>query len=314
MAEDFYSVLGVDRDAAAGEIKKAYRNLARKHHPDRNQGKKDAEERFKKISAAYAVLGDEKKRGLYDRYGVDGLRDGFDPEMWERYGKTAGGRGRSGSSPGEDFDFGGFSGFGSMEDIFESLFGKGTSGGRRRRARVAWEDIPQPGAQVRSVLEVDLMDAVLGRELDIAVGVGSETRRLKVKVPAGVEEGQMIRLGGQGAKGRGGAARGDLLLEVRLKGDPVYERNGNDLERRMMVTMGEAYRGGEIEVETPWGKGRLRIPAGTQGGTRFRLKGQGIRKKGAKGDMLVRMDIRVPTGRDEETEAAVSALESQYEK
>jgi DnaJ-class molecular chaperone len=163
-------------------------------------------------------------------------------------------------------------------------------------------------------VEVELMDAVLGRELEIAVVAGGESRRLKVKVPAGIEDGQKIRLGGQGGKGSEGGAAGDLLLEVRVKADPVYSRNRTDLERRVMVTIGTAYEGGEIEVETPWGKGRLRIPPGTQGGTRFRLKGHGIRKRGVSGDLIVRTDVRIPVGRDEETETLVRKIESKYDK
>jgi len=307
-AEDLYQILGVKRTATAGEMKKAYRSLARRHHPDKNQGKKEEEEKFKKITAAYAVLGDENKRKLYDQYGLDGLRDGFDPEMWKRYGGRAEGR----QPIGQEFDFGGFSGFGSMEDIFESLFG-GRGSRKAGSGGVRWERMQKRGAQVRSVLEVELLDAVLGRELEIAVDVGGETRKLKVRIPAGVEDGQTIRLAGQGASGSGGGPSGDLLLEVRTRADATYSRHGSDLERRVLVTIGKAYEGGEVEVETPWGKGMLRIPPRTQGGTRLRLKGQGVRKKGSAGDLYVRVDIRVPAGTDEKTAEAVAALERIYE-
>lgn len=312
-AEELYGILGIEKTATAAEIKKAYRSLARKHHPDKNQGRKEEEEKFKRISAAYAVLGDEKKRKLYDQYGLDGLRDGFDPEMWRRYGKAAAGGGSARGRPFEGgFDFGGFSGFGSMEDIFESLFGGGT-GKRGSGGRVAdWAAVQETGAQVRSVLDVDLMDAVLGRELEIAVDLGEEVRKLKVRIPKGVEDGQTIRLGGQGARGRGGARSGDLMLEIRVRDDKEYVRKGNDLEKRVQVTLGRAYNGGEMEVETPWGKGTLKVPPRTQGGTKLRLKGQGIRKNGVAGDLYIRMDIKVPTGDDERTEEAVKALEESY--
>jgi DnaJ-class molecular chaperone len=314
-SEDLYEILGVGRTATAEEIKKAYRALARKHHPDRNQGKKDSEERFKKLSAAYAVLKDGEKRKLYDQYGVDGLRDGFDPKMWERYGPSKQRAGGSGAqAAGETFDFGGFSGFGSMEDVFESLFGGGRGRGRGPRAGVSWENQAKQGANVRTTLEVELLDAVIGKELELAVEIEGETRRLKVKLPPGVEDGQTIRLEGQGAKGRGGGAQGDLLMEVRVKSDQTYTRHGNDLERRVLVTLGKAYKGGEVEVETPWGKGRLKIPASTQGGKRFRLKGQGIRKKREVGDLYVRVDVRVPEGKDAETISAVEKIEKLYEK
>ena len=170
--EDLYAVLGVSRSASKEEIKKAYRKLARELHPDRNQENKSAEERFKKVSAAYAVLGDEEKRKMYDQYGIDGLRDGFDPNMWKRYGGYAdrGSGGRVETNFGGGFDFGGFQGFGAMEDIFESLFGKRGGRGRRKAENTAWGGgIPEKGAQVRSVLEIELMDAILGRELVDAI-------------------------------------------------------------------------------------------------------------------------------------------------
>ena len=320
--EDLYRVLGVNEDASEGEIKKAYRKLARELHPDRNPDDPEAEERFKKVSAAYAVLGDKEKRKLYDQYGIDGLRDGFDPEMWKKYQGFGGARGgaRGGGFHPEGsvggFDFGGFSGFGSMEDIFETLFG---GGGGRRTQRVRWSGgqggfgKQEDGPTVRSNLEVELLDAVLGRELDLMVPVGGETRRLKVKLPRGVEDGQGDRLKGQGGKSPSGGKPGDLLIEVSVKKDRVYERRGLDLEKSEPVTLKQAYEGGEIEVETPWGKGKVKLPEGTQGGARVRLRGQGVRRGDERGDLYIRVAIKVPKRRDEKARRAIEEVESLYE-
>lgn len=315
--EDLYGVLGVSRGADEKEIKKAYRRLARELHPDHTKGDKAAEERFKKVSAAYAVLGDREKRKLYDQYGIDGLRDGFDPEMWRRYGGGFGGRPGTGARPqGVEFDFGGFSGFGSLEDVFESLFG-GSGFGRRGAVRgrgASPFDIRAPGAQVQSVIEVDLLDAVLGRELQIAVPIGPEQRKLKVKVPRGIEDGQSMRLKGQGAKSPEGGPAGDLLLEIRIRDHPRYRRTGMDLEVREVITVGQAYRGTSLPVETPWGKVKVTVPAGTQGGQRLRVKGHGVRKGrgGESGDLYVQLSIRIPTQQGPEVEEAIEKLEQMY--
>ncbi|MDD5308136.1 MAG: J domain-containing protein [Deltaproteobacteria bacterium] len=321
--EDLYKILGVDRDTSETEIKKVYRKLARELHPDRNRNNKAAEERFKKVSAAYAVLSNKEKRKLYDEFGVDGLRDGFDAARW-RECREWGARRPGAPWPGDgrqtcaDEDLGGFSGFGSMEDIFESLFGGGrvrTGGARRSSPFGGYGDWPaeNPGAQVKSVLEVELLDAVIGRELEIVVPMGHERRKLKVTLPQGVEDGQIIRLKGQGGRtGRGGPA-GDLLLEIRIKPDPAYQRQGLDLVKRETVTVGQAYHGVVVKVETPWGQGKLTIPPGTQGGQKMRLKGQGVRRGAARGDLYVQIGIRVPTRQDEQTAAAVDKLESFYD-
>jgi DnaJ-class molecular chaperone len=249
--EDLYRILGVQRGASKEEIKKAYRKLARELHPDRNKENKAAEERFKKVSAAYAVLSDEEKRKLYDKYGVDGLRDGFDPDIWKRYGGggfknvyTQGGAGGF-----EGFDFGGFGGFGAMEDIFEGLFGRrkqegGTRGGQGWRQK-------KKGPKVTSTLEVEMMDVILGRELQIVVQIGEERRNLKVRIPKNVEDGKSIRLKEQGAASDTGGPPGDMYLKIKVKPDRIYERKGNNLIKKEAITIGEAYFGAVKEVETP---------------------------------------------------------------
>ncbi len=307
MQEDLYRVLGVSKDSTEGEIKKSYRKLARELHPDKNAGNKDAEERFKKVSAAYAVLGDKDKRKLYDDYGIDGLRDGFDPEQWRRYGGSPGGM----PYGGDGADFGGFSGFGGMENLFETLFGGG--GRRGGRQRVHWNGggAQMEGPQVKSELQIELMDAILGRELQIIVPVDGERKNLKVKIPRGIEDGQSIRLKGQGGQGMYGRP-GDMIIEVKTKKNQVYSREGMDLTKKETVTIGQAYLGGPIEVETPWGKGKVNIPAGTQGGQKLRLRGQGIRKGKEQGDLHVLVNIRLPEGRGEEVEDLIKKLEETY--
>jgi DnaJ-class molecular chaperone len=330
MADDFYQILGVPKSASEAEIKKAYRKLARELHPDRTEGDPESEEKFKKVSAAYAVLGDKEKRKLYDQYGIDGLRDGFDPAKWQQYQQSPYGRGGSetwpsssgagqgaaGGTGGFEFDFGGFSGFGGMEDIFESLFG---GGARTRRTGRSGPDVRSwgrmartPGPQIQSEIEVTLLDALLGRELQILIPVGGEKKRLKVTLPKGIEEGQTLRLKGQGGPSPDGGPPGDLMIEVHVKPDPVYERKGMDLIKREKVTVGQAYNGAAVPVETPWGHGKLSIPPGTQGGQRLRLKGKGVKKGDKSGDLYVYVDIKIPTDKTEGTQKAVEALEERY--
>jgi len=313
--DDLYKVLGVSREADEKEIKKAYRKLARELHPDHTKGDKRAEERFKKVSAAYAVLSDKQKRKLYDQYGIDGLRDGFDPEMWKRYGGFGGQSRTGGRAPrGAEFDFGGFSGFGSLEDVFESLFGGGGFSKRTGATRTSSGpfDVRSPGVQVHSTIEIDLLDAVLGRELQIAVPIGNERRKLKVKVPRGIGDGQTMRLRGQGGRSPDGGPGGDLMLEIRVREHARYRRDGMNLEVRESITVGQAYRGTTLPVETPWGKVKVTVPPGTQGGQKLRVKGHGIRSGKGSGDLYVQVSIRIPTARSAEVEEAIDKLEQMY--
>lgn len=317
-SEDLYKILEVSRDASDAEIKKSYRRLARELHPDRNRNDKVSEERFKKVSAAYAVLSDKKKKELYDKYGVDGLRDGFDPNMWNQYGGYHGGWPGPGAhaygSNGE-FDFGGFSGFGALEDIFENLFGGGM-GKRGRTGRAAgtrW-NVAQGGAQVKSTLEVELMDVVLGRELQIAIPIKGKRKSLKVKIPKGIESGKTIRLKGQGEESPNGGPSGDLLLEIMVKKDASYQRDGLDLTKKQNITIGQAYNGAVIPVETPWGSIKVTIPKGAQGGQRLRIKEKGMERGSKKGDLYIVLNITIPKSRSKRTKEAVAKLEEMYEE
>lgn len=312
--EDLYNLLGVPKTASKDEIKKSYRKLARELHPDKNKDNKVAEEKFKKVSAAYAVLGDEEKRKLYDQYGIDGLRDGFDPNMWSQYGGYTSPGTRSGRTDGGfGVDFGGFQGFGAMEDIFESLFGNRAGRRRAGAATSGWHSAGrEKGAQVRSQLEIELMDAVLGRELDIVIPIEGEKRNLRVKVPCGIENGKTIRLREQGAKSVSGGPAGDLMLEIHIKKDRIYERDNLDLIKREKVTVKEAYQGTQKDIETPWGNVKITIPPGTQGGTRMRLKGKGMKLGEHIGDLYLNIAIQIPTNLDNRTKEAIEKLEECY--
>lgn len=302
--DDLYTELGLNRDATPDEIKKAYRRLAREYHPDKTKGNVEAEEKFKKVSAAYTVLSDEKKRALYDKYGPDGLRDGFDPSNWEQYQRAAG---AGGPSP----DFGGFSGFGNLGDIFETLFG-GHRAGRSGRGPFA-SPPPSKGTDISSTLTIDLMDAILGREVTFQLaGESALPTTIKVRIPEGIEDGQSIRLKGKGAASPFGGPPGDLRLEIRIHPDARYTRNGMDLTCEQNITPLLAFRGGDVEVESPWGNGTLKVPPKTQGGRKLRIKGHGIRKNTQKGDLHIRLNIIIPLEDNPETEKVLSELEQQF--
>lgn len=312
--DELYGLLGVEKGATDAEIKKAYRKLARDLHPDRNTANKEAEERFKKMSAAYAVLSDKKKRALYDEFGADGLRDGFDPEMYRRYSRAAGGMPRGAGGGGQDFDMGGFAGFGALEDIFETLFGgSGGRSGRRTRNQADrnWS-VRDAGADVRVELEVDFLDAVVGRELQIQVKVGGESRKLKVTLPKGVETGKTLRLKGQGSSGSPGTKAGDMLIEVKVRDDKAYERKGLDLTKKERVTVGQAYHGTTLPVETPWGRVSVTLPPRSQSGQKMRLKGQGIKTDKASGDLYVLILIKLPQKGTPEESSLIDKLEKMY--
>jgi len=294
---DLYAILGVPRGASADEIKKAYRKLAHKHHPDKNPGSKQAEERFKEITAAHEVLGDPRRRKLYDEFGADSLRTGFDPAKADQYRQW---RHRGGGQP---FDFGGFGGGGAADfsSIFEQIFGGGGPTSRRRG--------PVPGDDARAAVEVELADAVRGAERELHV----DGRQLRVKIPAGVAEGSQVRLAGMGGPGSGGGPPGDLYLEIRLRPHPLVRRDGKDLTLDLPVTIPEAVNGAEVTLPTFDGPVRLRVPAGAQAGTRLRLKGRGLPGlKGAeRGDLYAVVKIVLPDP-DERLADAVKPLEALY--
>ncbi|MBM4246135.1 MAG: hypothetical protein FJ148_20445 [Deltaproteobacteria bacterium] len=337
---DLYAVLGVARDATADQIKKAYRKLARKFHPDVNPGDKGAEERFKEVSRAHDVLSDETQRQSYDEFGGDALQSGFDPAKareFKRWQQAAGrGRGGFGGRRAEAAGFedvlrgggttGGFHGF---EDLFGGVFGRSAAAPRR-------------GSDLEVPIRVEFMEAVRGTSRAIslrrpetcpacggaAVGAGGQpcTRcggdgileasvRLNVKIPAGVETGSRVRVAGKGGAGSHGAPAGDIYIVVEVNEHPLLERKGRDLALEVPITVGEALLGASINVPTPDGDVSLKIPPGTQSGRRLRLRGKGVPDLhgGARGDFYVRAMVHVPDRADKVGEA-VQQLETAYQR
>ncbi len=340
---DYYEILGVSRNASSDEIKKSYRRLAMKHHPDRNTDDSDAERKFKEAKEAYEVLSDSDKRAAYDQFGHDGVRGG-----------PAGG---------------GFSGEG-FGDIFGDVFGDIFGGGRRSRSQVF------RGADLGYELRLDLEQAVSGDSVTIEVpthvrcddcngsgaekgsepvgcstcggsgqvrmqqgffsiqqtcpackGAGtvvrdpchnchgrgrvSKTKKLSVKVPEGVEDGDRIRLSGEGEAGRNGGPPGDLYVEIRVKPHKIFHREGADLSCEVPVSFATAALGGEVELPTLDGYVSLKIPAGTQSGRNFRLRGKGVStvRDRRQGDLFARVAVETPINLTAEQEAALQSFD-----
>jgi DnaJ-class molecular chaperone len=292
---DLYAILGVARDADAETIRKSYRKLARRHHPDVNPGDKGAEEKFKEITRAYDVLSDAEKRRNYDEFGEVALQAGFDAEKARRAREAFASRFERGGGPG----FEGFPGpggerseFGGLDDLFSDLFSRRGAGGARRERR---------GADLEAELELDFVDAALGceRRLSIARPMADGSVRdeaVTVRIPPGVADGGRIRLRGKGGEGRGGAAAGDLFARIRVRPHRYFRREGRDLYLDLPVTIGEATLGARAEVPTLAGRVTLTIPPGTDCGARLRLRGKGVPHPsgGKPGDLYVVVQIRVP--------------------
>lgn len=346
---DYYEILGVSRSASHDEIRKAYRKLARKYHPDINPGNKEAENKFKNLSVAYDVLSDEKKRKLYDEFGEAGLASGFDAEkarsyqQWQQQSAQAGGS--------YEFDM----------DDFGDLFGG--LGGLFREGRAAQAG-PMPGQDIESSMEIDFLDAVRGFQTSITLqravtcdvcqgngakpgtkpttcpechgsgtksvaqgplqfrqtcprcmgsgklpgdpcatcrGSGRVLRpdTIRVNIPPGAEPGRRIRLRGKGEAGICGGPAGDLYITPRIRPHPILTRSGRDLTMELPVTVGEAVRGAEVEVPTPDGTIKVKIPAGAQSGQQLRVKGKGVaaHRQTPAGDLYLRLMVRVPKAR-----------------
>jgi curved DNA-binding protein len=304
---DLYDILGVARTASADEIKRAYRKLAKRHHPDVNPGDKAAEEKFKEVTAASEVLSDPKKRKLYDEFGPDSLRTGFDAKRAEEYRRY-----RSQGVPpgGAPFDFGDFRtvNVGGGDFDFSSIFGEIFGQASRRRGQRG-QPFPEDGGRAEAELEVTLREAVLGGERDLRI----DGRTLRVKIPAGVADGSQIRLAGQGGPGRHGGRAGDLFLKVRLADHPLLRRDGRDLSIDLPVTVPEAVDGAEVTLPTFEGPVRFRVPPGSQSGKRIRLKGKGLPdlRGGVRGDLYAVVRIVLPEPSEKLAKAA-RALEPLY--
>jgi DnaJ-class molecular chaperone len=303
--KDLYAVLGVERGADRDAIRKAYRKLARQHHPDLNPGDTVAEERFKEISAAWDVLGDEERRRNYDEFGEVSLDSGFDADKArqarEAFGARFGGGGGPQAERFEEFQFG------DLDEVLGRFFaggrgGRGPGGGMRLR-----------GSDLEASLELDFLEAVRGGEkrLTLARTPDAAPESITVRIPPGVDSGGRLRIPGKGAPGLGGGAAGDLHVTLRVRPHPVFRRDGRHLEFDLPVSVREAIAGAKVEVPTLDGRATLTVPPGTDSGTRLRLRGKGVPdpRGGAPGDLLARVQIRVPRGLDADAARAVDALE-----
>ncbi len=291
MAEDLYAVLGVEKSADAESIKKAYRKLAKDLHPDKNPDNKQAEAKFKSVNHAYEVLSNAEKRKLYDEFGEEGLREGFNADQVRQYNQWAATGGGGGGRGGRVRTQGGtinvedlFAEGGGFGDVFGDLFGRNSSGRKRG---------PMPGQNVESEITVDFVSAIRGATLELSF---EGQAPVKVRIPPGADEGSRVRISGQGAQSANGGPRGDLLLTIHVKPHPRIRREGDDLHMDLPLALHEAYFGAKVRVPTFDGSVTLKVPERTQGGTVMRVRGKGVaKKKGAPGDLYVHFVIQIPT-------------------
>jgi curved DNA-binding protein len=295
MARDLYETLGVPRTADEDTIRKAFRKLAAKYHPDKNPGK-DAEAKFKEINQAHEILSSKDKRSLYDEFGEDSLRSGFDAERARAYRQytRGGGGGRGGSVSFQDL-FGGSGGGGAgpdLGDLFGDMFG-------RQRG-------PRKGADTEAEVSVDFVSSLRGTTVQMLRAGQAEP--LSVRIPAGVVDGGRVRIAGHGAPAPGGLP-GDLVLTVRVGPHPFFKREGDDLHLELPLTLVEAYEGARVRVPTIDGEVTLKVPPRTQSGQVTRLRGKGVARRGKPaGDLYVRYFVRIPDSTDPEVQKAIEAL------
>ncbi|WP_374577445.1 DnaJ C-terminal domain-containing protein [Phenylobacterium sp.] len=288
MARDPYQELGVPRSASADEIRKAFRKLAKQHHPDTNPGDKTAEERFKRVSAAFDIVGDAEKRKKFDAGEIDA--DGR--ETMRGYGGAGGPFGQGGP-----FNQGGGRYAETMEggdlgDLFSEILGRRGGGG-------GFGGFSQRGSDVRAKLDIDLEDIIQGAKKRIAF---SDGRTIDVTIPKGAEDGQTLRLKGQGSPGRGGP--GDAFIELAVRPHPLFRREGDILVMDLPVTIPDAVLGGKVEARTPDGPVTLTVPKGANSGQSLRLKGKGlVDGRGKRGDLLARIVLVLPDKPDAELES-----------
>jgi DnaJ-class molecular chaperone len=327
---DPYQILGVKRDAGEAEIKKAFRKLAKQYHPDRNADDPKAKERFAEASSAYEILGDAKKRAQFDRgeidaegkprfTGFEGFGGGRGPQgagahdrhFEFNFGDAFGGRGARGAGPGT----GGF----DPQDIFSHIFGAntgfgpgegrsgegrpgGAQGGRARHSA------PQSGEDISATMEVSLAEAAQGATRRVRIGSEATggVREVEVTIPAGVEDGKVMRLRGLGRTSPMGGPAGDVMLTIRVKPDSRFEVEGLNLKVRVPVPLETAVLGGPVRVPTLTGEAEMNLPPMTSGGRVFRLRGKGLGKEPARGDLLLAIDIVLPEA-DEDLAALMKA-------
>ncbi|MFL6100523.1 MAG: DnaJ C-terminal domain-containing protein [Actinomycetales bacterium] len=307
--KDFYALLGVPKDASDAEIKKAYRKLAKSLHPDRSPDDKAAETRFKEVGEAYSVLSDPEQRKQYDAIrsmtsggarftsaGRGGGAGGFEDVFSSMFG------GAGGAGPNVRFSTGGGAGGASLEDLLGGMFGGGAGGGFGAPRG------PRRGADVEAATRLGFRQAVTGETVQLH---SSEGRTITVRIPAGVKDGQRIRLPGKGRPGDDGAPAGDMVVTVQVEPHPVFGRDGDNLTITVPVTFAEAALGTTLEVPTLDGATvKVKLPPGTPSGRVLRVKGRGVRPKGrAQGDLLVKVEVVVPQRLSDDARNAVEAFQ-----
>jgi curved DNA-binding protein len=298
-SRDYYDILGVSKNASYEELKRAYRKLAMKYHPDRNPNKKEAEERFKEINEAYAVLSDKEKRKQYDTFGAEGFRQRFTQEDIFRgfdfddlLSNLFGGRGK------REFRFGGKGGS-DFGDFFSGQYGHRDMG-----------RMPQKGEDILYELTISLEEAAFGGEKRISYRKNGRVEEVSVKIPRGIPSGKRLRLTGKGIEGKNGGPPGDLYLQVSIAEHPIFSRERDDLIVEKEINFSEAVLGTTIEVPTLEGMKKVKIPPGTQSYTKMRLKGLGIPhfQKEGKGDEYVKVIVRIPNRVTEKSRGLIQEL------
>lgn len=282
---DYYKILGVDKSATEKDIKSAYRKMARKHHPDLNPNNAEAEKQFKLVNEANEVLSDPEKRKKYDKYGENWQHsEAYEQQARQQSQQRSYGGGQADFS---GFDFGGGGG-GDFSDFFQSMFGGGPPGsGGRQSQRYRGQDL-------NAELQLNLRDIMESKKQTITVN----GKNIRLTIPAGIENGQTIKIAGHGSSGSNGAPAGDLYITFSIPDDPEFKRVGSDLYRNIDVDLYSAVLGGEITADTLTGKVKLKVQPGTQPGTKVKLKGKGVphyKKDNQFGDLYLTYNVKIPT-------------------
>ena len=283
---DYYKILGIDKSATDAEVKKAYRKLARKYHPDLNPNNKEAELKFKEINEANEVLSHPENRKKYDQYGEDWKHsEEFEKSRRQQQSQSRGGQ------PGGFAGFGGFSGGGDYSDFFESMFGGRSTGGRSRTAQAK-------GGDYNAELHLDLKDVYTTHKRELKIN----GKNIRLTIPAGVENGQVIKISGMGAEGINGGPKGDLYITFTIENRTKFKLDKHSLYSTVDLDLYSAILGGELTVDTFDGKVKLKVLPGTQNGTKVKLKGKGFpvyKKEGVFGDLYITYQIVIPTNLSE---------------